>query len=219
MAKFCRSAGRVRLAAVPSVLRVRISRTGVRRVSWATAGLCLASVIYAGWGATAPTNTAVVPRIAAVNPTGQRPAAVTSRETRRSASVRYTATRPSSGGRKATRSRARAPSATDARTRPNAIPVKRAPLPRSYVGSLVVTSDPRGADVSVDGVPRGRTPVTIRELNAGSRVIRVAMPGHQPWSWSVTVVAGKETPLAVKLLPAATPLLPSARPSAGLVWP
>jgi PEGA domain len=218
-ARFCRPAGRVAFAGMSSVLGMRISRTGVRRVSWAAAGLGLASVIYTGWAATAPTNGAVAPPVAAANPMELRSAAVTPPETRQRASVPDTDARPFSGGRKAARSRAPARSTTSARTSAKPLPVKPAPLGRGYVGSLVVTSDPRGAEVSVDGVPRGSTPVTIRALNAGSRVIRVTMPGHQPWSWSVAVVADKETPVAVKLRPTSPPQLPPVRRSAGIAWP
>ena len=61
------------------------------------------------------------------------------------------------------------------------------------------------APAAVDGLPRGRTPLSIRQLNVGSRVVRVDMPGHQPWAWAVSVVANKETAVAVKLVPAAAP--------------
>jgi hypothetical protein len=72
----------------------------------------------------------------------------------------------------------------------------------SAVGTLQVGSEPSGAEVFVNGVPKGRTPLTLRGLPPGSRVVRLDMPGYARWSWSVAVVANKRTPLTVKLQPA-----------------
>ena len=62
-------------------------------------------------------------------------------------------------------------------------------------------SDPQGAEVSINGVVQGRTPLVIRDLGAGSRVVRLELPGYERWSWAVAVVANKRTPLTVKLRP------------------
>jgi hypothetical protein len=69
----------------------------------------------------------------------------------------------------------------------------------SFVGALRVTSQPAGAEVSINGVPQGRTPLTINRVRAGSRVVSLSLPGYERWSWSVAVVADRQTPLAVKL--------------------
>ena len=69
----------------------------------------------------------------------------------------------------------------------------------SLVGALRVTSEPEGAEVSLNGVPQGRTPLTISNLSPGSRVVSLFLPGYQRWSWSVAVVGGTQTPLAVQL--------------------
>jgi hypothetical protein len=69
----------------------------------------------------------------------------------------------------------------------------------SFVGSLHVMSQPEGAEVSLNGVPQGHTPLTIRNLSPGSRVVSLSLPGYERWSWSVAVVANRQTPLAVKL--------------------
>ena len=72
---------------------------------------------------------------------------------------------------------------------------------RQIKGSLLVESDPQGAEVSINGVAQGRTPLVIRDLGAGSRVVRLELPGYERWSWAVAVVANKRTPLTVKLRP------------------
>jgi hypothetical protein len=48
----------------------------------------------------------------------------------------------------------------------------------------------------------GRTPLMIRDLGAGSRVVRLDLPGYERWSWAVAVVAYRRTPVSVKLQPA-----------------
>jgi PEGA domain len=71
----------------------------------------------------------------------------------------------------------------------------------SFVGALLVTSEPEGAEVSVNGVSQGRTPLTISNLTSGTRVVSLSLPGYARWSWSVPVVANRQTPVAVKLYP------------------
>ena len=41
----------------------------------------------------------------------------------------------------------------------------------------------------------------IRDLGAGSRVLRLDLPGYERWSWAVAVVGNKRTPVPVKLQP------------------
>jgi hypothetical protein len=77
-------------------------------------------------------------------------------------------------------------------------PVATAP---AFVGALHVTSQPQGAEVSLNGVRQGQTPLTIKRVRAGSRVVSLFLPGYERWSWSVAVVADRQTPLAVKLQP------------------
>jgi PEGA domain len=69
------------------------------------------------------------------------------------------------------------------------------------VGTLVVNSEPQGAEVLINGVSQGRTPLRIDGLSAGSRVVRLELPGYERWSWAVRVVANRQTPLVVKLQP------------------
>jgi hypothetical protein len=79
----------------------------------------------------------------------------------------------------------------------------RAAAYKGFVGSLTVRSDPDGAEVTINGIPRGRTPLNVGDLPAGNCVVRLDMPGYAPWSWSVGVVANRRTPLSVKLRPGA----------------
>jgi len=68
-------------------------------------------------------------------------------------------------------------------------------------GALLVKSEPQGAEVSINGVVHGRTPLVIQDLGAGSRVLRLDLAGYQRWSWAVAVMANRRTPVTVKLQP------------------
>jgi len=73
-----------------------------------------------------------------------------------------------------------------------------APLPR-YHGSLVIRSEPRGALVSVDGRVVGATPLLLKGIRAGSRVVRIESEGYERWSFSARVVANQETAVLATL--------------------
>ena len=59
------------------------------------------------------------------------------------------------------------------------------------VGGLEVVSEPSGAEVSINGVRHGHTPLKIENVVAGTRVVRLELPGYARWSWAVTVAANK----------------------------
>jgi hypothetical protein len=71
----------------------------------------------------------------------------------------------------------------------------------SFRGTLALDSSPPGARVSIDGKAVGTTPVTVNGIAAGSRVVRIAADGYQPWSSAVRVVANQSTRVAAKLYP------------------
>ena len=76
---------------------------------------------------------------------------------------------------------------------------------KGVTGALLVKSEPQGAEVSINGVSHGRTPLVIRDLYAGSRVVRLDLAGYERWSWAVAVVANRRTPVTVKLQPEPQP--------------
>ena len=55
---------------------------------------------------------------------------------------------------------------------------------------VTVTTEPAGAQVLVDGQPRGTTPATL-ELDAGSHRIELRQAGFKPWVTDVQVVANE----------------------------
>ena len=82
-------------------------------------------------------------------------------------------------------------------------------------GRLAVESDPRGAAVWVDDVPRGAAPLAPLALPAGLHVVRAELSGYASVERHVTVVPGETATLMMPLaaaLPAPTAALPSPAP-------
>jgi hypothetical protein len=69
----------------------------------------------------------------------------------------------------------------------------------AFRGSIAVQSEPPGATVFVNGLPIGSTPVLIRDLPVGSRVLRVEAPGYQRWSAAIRVTANQQTRVTARL--------------------
>jgi len=71
-------------------------------------------------------------------------------------------------------------------------------------GHLVLdTGDVRGADVVLDGEPRGRTPVTLRDVAPGEHRLEVTADRYFPWEKTVEVEGlGREQTVKVDLVPA-----------------
>ena len=65
--------------------------------------------------------------------------------------------------------------------------------------SLIVTSDPSGARVTVDGIGWGTTPARIRLLTPGEKTIRVIKDGYASEERSVRITDGRSTSVHVPL--------------------
>jgi hypothetical protein len=77
------------------------------------------------------------------------------------------------------------------------------PAPSVVNWSLLVTSEPSGARVVVDGIGRGSTPVTIEYLSLGEKRVRVLLDGYLSEERTVRLTASQPaTTLHVKLRPA-----------------
>ena len=87
---------------------------------------------------------------------------------------------------------ASAPTSTKRRT---AVPPRIA----GYRGGLQVDSDPDGARVFVDGEEVGVTPLHLKSLAVGSRVVRVEAEGYQTWTTAARVVANQRARISAVL--------------------
>ena len=63
-------------------------------------------------------------------------------------------------------------------------------LLREIPATVKLTSNLAGADVSIDGVPVGMTPMLPRTLPPGTHHVMVTARGHQPWSRTIDLARG-----------------------------
>ena len=71
------------------------------------------------------------------------------------------------------------------------------PVPTT--GTLQVQSNPTGANVSLDGVYKGITPLTIPNIFPGLHTVRVEKTGYLPWLDTVNINAGETIPVNAAL--------------------
>ena len=69
-------------------------------------------------------------------------------------------------------------------------------------GSVVVASDPPGAEIYIDSNFEGQTPSTVR-IAEGMHPVELKLPGKLPWSRDLTVT--KESQLSLRPILAASP--------------
>ena len=53
--------------------------------------------------------------------------------------------------------------------------------------------------MSVDGQVVGATPLLLKGVRVGSRVVRIESEGYERWSYGARVVANRETAVLAKL--------------------
>jgi hypothetical protein len=82
----------------------------------------------------------------------------------------------------------------------SAQPAAELPPPTDF--ALTVTSSPEGARVLVDGIARGRTPLTIRHLEPGERRLRVVLDGFISSESVVDLTGRSRTSVHIDLPPA-----------------
>lgn len=73
--------------------------------------------------------------------------------------------------------------------------------PSAAFGSLVVTSSPPGALITVDGGMGQQAPWTYSDLRAGSHIVRAFLSGYQPYLTIVNIPPGGTVTVAASLRP------------------
>ena len=68
-------------------------------------------------------------------------------------------------------------------------------------GVLSIGSVPAGASVSVDGIPKGTTPLTVSPITVGVHTVSFQMAGFADYSATVTITAGSGAKLVGTLTP------------------
>lgn len=97
------------------------------------------------------------------------------------------------------------PAPAAVRARGAAAPRSEPPQAGSMMGTLTIASAPKGANVTIDGIPRGVAPLSVSRLRAGNRIVRLELTGYQRWSWAVYVSPSRQTRLNVSLVPDSSP--------------
>ena len=78
---------------------------------------------------------------------------------------------------------------------------------------LTIRSEPAAADVSLAGVFRGKTPLTISVPPGATQDLLVAKPGYESWSRSVAPRAGEALGFAARLIPRQVALTINGEPA------
>jgi hypothetical protein len=97
-------------------------------------------------------------------------------------------------------------------------PVKVAVELRSDSATLTFESDPPGASVAINGIPRGTTPCVVDRIPEGEAVIDIRAEGFQDVSQTVKLAAGEAQTLNITLLPKPARLTVTSRPSGARVY-
>jgi hypothetical protein len=87
------------------------------------------------------------------------------------------------------------------------------PTQSTGTGAVAVSSNPSGAQVFVDNVYEGITPLTIPSVQPGTHSFLIRLAGYADWQVSETVQSGQTTQIAATLSPVPTPT-EGAMPSA-----
>jgi len=77
--------------------------------------------------------------------------------------------------------------------------------PMQTAGSLRVTSSPSGAEIYVDEIYRGYTPLTIGSLSTGRHEVRLHLSGYQDYTRTVEIESGSQSSFSVTLTPVYQP--------------
>ncbi|MDD1648246.1 MAG: PEGA domain-containing protein [Methanomicrobiales archaeon] len=88
------------------------------------------------------------------------------------------------------------------------------PVPNPTTGSISVTSSPIGAQVYVNNVFRGYSPLTVDSLTPGMYTVALKLSGYEDWQSSATVTAGQTAQISATLLPKTVPT-PTPTPTPG----
>jgi hypothetical protein len=96
--------------------------------------------------------------------------------------------------------------------RANLVPLTPGPTPDTN-GQITVRSSPSGANIYLDNLYKGLTPLTLVDIPAGSHTILLKLNGYQDWQSTVNVAAGSSTDVSGTLA-AATATPPQPTPTA-----
>ena len=78
------------------------------------------------------------------------------------------------------------------------------PPPANY-GRIIITSQPQGAEVYLDNVFTGVTPLNLDRVTSGQHHVRLVIAGYQEWSNNVSFSPSRTTTVSADLIPLTPP--------------
>ena len=87
-------------------------------------------------------------------------------------------------------------------------------------GSLTITSNPSGAFVTINGVTKGKTPITITGLSSNEHEVVLDMNGYYNWRKTIAIPQGTSQTLyaVMKPIDSATKILVSSVPAGASIY-
>lgn len=78
-------------------------------------------------------------------------------------------------------------------------------VPARIAGSLLVAGDVPGAEVLIDGTPRGNSPIVVDDLDPGPHSVEIRAQGLPPWTQTVAVEGGQRATVNPTIRPTRPP--------------
>lgn len=85
-------------------------------------------------------------------------------------------------------------------------------------GSLSITSDPAGAKITVDGIDRGVTPLSLPDVPKGRVAVSFSLEGYEPVKREISLTAGESVKLDVTLDPIPGSLFVTSVPEGARIY-
>jgi hypothetical protein len=73
------------------------------------------------------------------------------------------------------------------------------PVSNPTTGSIAISSSPSGAEVYLNNVFKGLSPITLDSLTPGAYTVTLKLSGYQDWQAGAQVTAGQTTQLTATL--------------------
>ena len=97
---------------------------------------------------------------------------------------------------------------------PVSVQMDPSPMPQAC-GLVMVSSDPAGADITVDGLLKGKTPATVETVCSGKHTYSIKLDGYQDYNSSFEVIPGQVLQINTALTSATT----TGSSRQGAPWP
>jgi hypothetical protein len=74
-------------------------------------------------------------------------------------------------------------------------------------GTLYISSSPRGAEVYIDNVYKGTTPVRVTDVSPGTPTVELRLNGYEIWKTTVMIGVGGWIKIDATLVPIPSPTM------------